>query len=708
MVKEIMFYLKGVLGLLLLSFVFVCKSYGQGEKDSFLYQSIHQNKYFESLADSFSIEIDAKHIFNFQKSKDDASKFYRVMFDGKVIDDKQESLTFFYESGKGVVFGKEGTIINKIEIDHKTFGDPKYTKAFSEPLNLFLDSINFIGEKNHLYTPFGAHATDYYEYFLEDIGDDAYKVFFYQKGEAKRQDNFFQINNKSQITTLKWTLPNHYKIPLADSIRISQEYIYLNDSIIMPIQQQIEYIAGYEDYYSVGKINTDFSNLMLNVNLKDSSLFKPRMMVETDTERRMSSVMSLSNEEDNFIHFHAQNDSLSFLDSIDKSYNAFDILNWTFIGYNYHNRKKHTAISLPPFISNVQFNMVEGWVLNAGAKFIKKNDEFNDIIAPDYRYSIDGSKPYARLGFKRINRKNKGEFLSFSMGSFINQLNGQDPFAFSTLLLLFPSDVNINKMYANDFLKLNRGIGKQYDWNMNMGFEFAKRRALVNKQNVLGVVEIPYFPASEMDNDTLFGEYIGFEDNKLFQFELKTNLTLNHADADLNNHHQIGFNYKTAIPGIASSTTDFTVVEMSFHGVVDYQSLDAFSYHLKMGQFLGVNNMYLMDYHHMNTSKMFLYDKQSRTLDGFYIMDYYKMSNNSWYAEAHFSRDFSSYMRKVELLSKFNLGSELHTAYVPNMGYYNEFVLSLSSRLRVVTTSFIFSFQGYDFQKVGLNIGITL
>lgn len=701
---------KVALSLLFASFIFVGHTSAQVEADSFLYQSIHQNQYFESLADSFSVDINTKHIFNFQKSHEEASKFYRVMFDGQVKDDKQETLTYFYESGKGVIFGKEGTIINKVEVEHKEFGDPKYTKAFSEPLNMFADSIVLAGEKNFLYTPFGKDANKRFEYHLMDLGNDEYKVTFNKIGDRKNDDNYFVVNSRNQVTNLQWTVPNDYKLPLVDSIIISQEYIYLNDSIIMPVAQNIEYMAGYEDYYSVGKISTDFSNLMLNVNLKDSSLFKPKMMIETDTDRKMSTIMTFedSESEENFIVFHEQNDSLSFLDSIDKKYNAFDALTWMFIGYQYHDRKKHTAVSLNPFISNVQFNMVEGRVLNLGAKFIKKHEKHNDIIAPDYRKSFDGSAPYARLEFKRENRELKSDYLSLSMGSYIYQFNNDDPFPFSMFLLLFPSDININKLYSKDFIKLRRGIGKSYDWKMDFSFEYATRRSLQNLSNPLGVMEFPYFPDDEMINDSLGDTYIGFQDHKIFEFGLKTDLTINHANADLNNNHNLQFNYNTAIPNIVGTDADFTVVELGLHGVKDASSLKAMRYHTKIGQFWGTSNMHFMDYHHMNTSRMFIYETQTRPVDQFYFMEYYGMSNNTWYAEAHVTRDFSHLIRGKQYIGNFNIGGEFHFGYTPENDHYTEIVTSISGRLRVVKASFIWGLKGTKLDRFGVNFGVTI
>lgn len=685
---------------------------GQDSNDSLLYQSIHQHAYFEFLADSFSVDINTKHIFNFQKTGDEADQFYRVMFDGQVVDDKQESLTYFYQSGKGKVFGKEGTNVNRIELEQTTLGDPQLTKAFSEPINIFKDSVRLEANGSYLYSPLGNTAYDRFDYEINPHENESFTVYFKMVNDSKfDRNNFFKINSLQQITKIQWISPNTYKVPLADSIRLTQEFIYLNDTIIMPVLQEIEYLASYKDYFSVGKISSEFSNLIMNANLGDSSAFKPKMIVETTKSGRMSNVTFFENTGNGALQAQQETaDSMSYLDSIDKKYNSFDLLNWVFVGYHNHNRKKHQAISLNPFISNVQFNMVEGWVFNFGGKFIKKQGGFNHIISTDYRYSFSGSRPFARISFRQEDRKNKALFTDIGVGSYIQQFNGSDPYLFSTFLLFFPSDININKLYAKEYFRFRKGFGKAYDWDIDVGMEYGNRRSLTNLPDPLGILVFPYFPAEEMDNSVLNGGSINFPTHQYLNVDFSSNFTLNHLTADNNEHHQLRFKYMTSLPNFLGSDLDFTDVNLTFHGVKNFEGVDGLRYAFTFGQFWSKNNMYLMDYHHVISNKMFIYEEQSKNFEEFYILDFYRMMSNTWYTEAHLSKDFTGMARNIGFIEKkgIRFGGEIHSSYVPGTDTYTEAVLSMSGRLKVLKTNFIASFEGASFKRVGVSFGVTL
>jgi hypothetical protein len=277
-----------------------------------------------------------------------------------------------------------------------------------------------------------------------------------------------------------------------DTLRIQQLYVPSGNNMWV-IKNQVIYPAGK-------LFGFDFFGTFVQVYDKFDMepAFKPKFFDHTiikfyDSSNKKSAAywdsirpVPLLTEE---IRDYKKKDSLEqvrkdprYLDSLDKKRNKITIGGVLFTGQSYSVRKKKEFISFNALIGSLNYNTVEGAVVNFSPSYRRRFEGRNSIfINPDIRYGITNGhlNPSISMGYNFGKKYQQG--ISISGGRNVYQFNNANAITprINTLTTLLSGD-NYMKIYEANFFRANYNAGIGNGFNISTSFQFQDRLPLEN------------------------------------------------------------------------------------------------------------------------------------------------------------------------------------------------------------------------------------
>ncbi len=426
--------------------------------------------------------------------------------------------------------------------------------------------------------------------------------------------------------------------------------------------------------------------------------------------------------------FNSRNDSAYLrrtADSLRKKQGRITIVNILFNGIKRsdYDPVKPISINVQPLLPLIEYNTVEGLVVNGEFSFLKENKTTGNSIEfiPHIRYGFSNTHLNAWASLNLSKRKFatdlNGEQLSrsawtISGGKRVSQFNPDNPIGpvMNELYTLFFRD-NYMKIYENYFgnlqyrkrfdngfritasllyedrLPLNNTSDFSFFGNKDKAFTPNYPYEIINQnftqnQALIGGVDLQFKPGQR---------YIEFPDNKLSIGSKYPTLALS---------------FRMGIPNVFGSDVNYEKWQFSLWDNVNFKLKGVFKYRFGIGGFLNDKSVYVMDYQQFNGNQTFY---ASPYLNSFQLAPYYQNATTaSLYGVGHIEHHFNGMLtNKVPLLRnlQWNLVVGSNAFYVNQDNNYVEIFAGLENIFKLFRVDVIGSYLNGKSGQVGVRVG---
>jgi hypothetical protein len=258
---------------------------------------------------------------------------------------------------------------------------------------------------------------------------------------------------------------NQMQTPAIDKLILKQSFSYnSNNKIWVKNTQTIDFVAGLLSIKLNGRFTYVYSNFEFpnqfdkktfssevlkfeeNANKKDNDFWntiRPVPLTEEETTDYLKKDV-----------LQTKKKSKPYLDSIDSKKNKFKFMD-VLMGYSYNNSFQKWSLNYDGPLMTTSFNTVQGWKLNAGLSYVKRDEEKRTYtrIGSRFDYGFSENKLRATVNFTHKFNNNNNSTISVNGGSSINQFNGNNPISnlVNMVSTLFFKN-NFMKLYEKNFV----------------------------------------------------------------------------------------------------------------------------------------------------------------------------------------------------------------------------------------------------------------
>jgi hypothetical protein len=703
---------------------------GENPANAIIKSAIAAKKKNSAKTDKFEADFYSRGIF---KAKDIPKKFMGLEIgdlEGS-LDSTRSGVIYLSETVSKIKFEKPNNLKEEI-IASKVAGEDSGF-SYNTALNTNYDFYeNYVDFSIRMISPIADNAFNYYKYKLEGTFYDDKKQLINKIAVIVKRDKEPVFEGYIYIVEDSWAIYGvdldikGYRMqePVLETMKLIQNFSFnAQNNLWVKNIQSLDFDAGIFGMKFTGKFTYVFSNYNFkdsfekktfgreivsfadNANKKDSTYWKTFRPVPLTNEETVSYIKKDS--------IQTIRESKSYLDSLDATGNKFKIQK-IITGYTLKstfNKWRFNYQGLMNF-SSVSFNTVQGWNLDSGFSFSKRNEEngkFTSVSSTfNYGFSEDRLRVNARF-YHRFNTINYAN-ISVSGGSAVSQINNNEPIApfINSISTLFFKN-NFMKLYNKEFAKANYGLEAVNGLFVNTSLEYENRRALFNTTDYTFIKSgDAYSSNNPLDPTNEFS--VPFAQHHIMKFSIGTRILfgqkyISRPNGKLNvpndKYPVLSFNYEKAF---AASNSNYTYDLIA--GRLDYDKTlgnkGNFAMRIKAGKFFNAENISFIDFKHFNGNQTHVNFK-GNYLNAFNLLPYYSNSTNDAYVETHVEHNFKGYiMNKIPLLNKlqWNLVGGFHQINVPNTKPYQEFSVGFDNigfgKFRFLRIDYVRAYQnGY-------------
>ncbi|OCX54686.1 hypothetical protein BEL04_10705 [Mucilaginibacter sp. PPCGB 2223] len=510
-----------------------------------------------------------------------------------------------------------------------------------------------------------------------------------------------------------------------DTLKFSQQFLPVSKDVWMPSSIRFDFTGGIFGFKFGGYFIAIYKNYDINPTV-DHKLFNEVIRISKGVNKRDSAYWAserpipLTKEETTDYKkkevLAAKRESKPYLDSLDKRNNRFKFGQWLLgSGYNHRNRYDKEYIHFSSALSALNFNTVEGFVLDYDATYTKQIDSLNNkylTLRGKVRYGFASEKVHGSVsGNIPMNMWNLG----FNAGSDVLDINNQVPFGKSDNMeySLF-SRWNYEKFYDKQFAQVTFGGRVTGGWLASIGAEASNRQWLNNTSNY----SFFYQDTRQYTSNNPFDPYHNtalFPNSKAFKLQLTTSYDFSNRYATYPNgryyfrskYPRVTVGYTKGIKGLFGSDVDYDLLSANITksdmqlGVYGYTS-----FYAGAGKFLNTNSIFYTDYKQFNGNSLQQYTPAANK---FLLLDPYKFSTADEYFEGHLEHDFSGFiLNKLPLIRKLKLHEIADFNYLatPALKSYSE--LGLGAEWFGIRAMYGWSWDNAGHQTQGFRFGVNL
>ncbi len=712
--------------------------------------AIKKRKSYEYPLDSFTCDAYIKTLI---RSRSLPSKILGKTFSDEDrkdlgVDSEGRGIIYLSESLTRIAFKKPDKV--KLEVisgresgsNGYGFNFPTFINFYNNNVNIFITQLSPRG----YVSPIADGALNYYKYkFLGSFIEDGKEINQIRVIPKRRFEPLFSgtINITEgdwRIHSLDLMLTKDYQLEIVDTLTIKQ--------IQVPILPNIWRTQNQVVNFSFNKFGIDVSGNFLNVysNYDPNPRFRKKyfnnVIVKYDTAVNKKtitywdSIRPVPLEPEELENFHTKdsiyrihNDSAYLkreADSLRKKQGRITLMNIFLNGIKRsdYDPVKPFTVYVEPLLPHVEYNTVEGLVLNGEASFLKEYKKSGNSIelTPHVRYGFSNTHLNAWATLTLSNRKfiqdMEGQTYSrsawvFGGGKRVSQFNPDNPIGpvLNEFYTLFFRD-NYMKIYENYYGNIQ--YRKRFDNGLRItgSLLYEDRRPLNNTSDFsfFGNKEkqftpnYPYVIINENFNpnqafvagiDLQFKpgqRYIEFPDNRM---------------AIGSKYPTLALSFRMGIPDIFGSDVNFERWQFSLWDDINFKLKGVFKYRFGVGGFLNARSVYVMDYKQFNGNQTFY---ASPYLNSFQLDPYYENSTTaSLYGEGHIEHHFNGMLtNKVPLLRnlQWNLVVGSNALYVNQTNNYVEVFAGLENIFKLFRVDVIGSYINGKTAQVGVRVGL--
>ena len=664
----------------------------------------------------------------------------KVDFFDEVLDSTRSGIIYLSETVSKLTFQKPDKLKEIIVASKVSGRDNGF--SFNNAASVNFDFYeNYIPFEINVISPIAENAFNYYKYkfegsfFTENQQQiNKIKVIPKRATEPAMEGYIYIVEDSYAIYAVDLNIQGkQIQSPAIDKLTLKQSYSYNSiNKIWVKNTQTLDFVVGvlgikangrFTYVYSNFEFETQFnkktfSNEVLsfleNANKKDDSYWNSIRPVPLTIEESSDYI-----KKDNL---QIKKKSKVYLDSIDVKRNKFKITD-ILINYSYNNSFKKWSIDYDGPLKTFSFNTVQGYRINAGLSYNKRNEEEKSFtrISSKFDYGLSEEKLRATVNYTHKFNNTNNSIVYFNTGSSANQFNGGNPISNivnSVSTLFFKR--NFMKLYEKNFISGYYGREIVNGFFMNLNTEYSERKPLYNTTDYTIINSDDLYTSNNprLPNDetsAAISKHNLVKTNVLMRFNFGQKY-ITRPDGKINIPSDVYpvlnlYYEKTFAATDKKFEYDFVAAKVNYDfKIANKGELDIT---IKAGKFFNANGISFVDYKHFNGNQTFV--GQSDTYNNvFNLLPYYVSSTNDSFTETHVEHNDKGYfMNKIPLLK--HLQSQLilgfHNLTVPKNKPYQEFSVGLDNlgfgKFRFFRLDYVRSYQ-QGFQSEGVIFGIKL
>lgn len=579
-------------------------------------------------------------------------------------------------------------------------------------------------------SPISDNALSYYRYKFEgtfyEFGKEVNRIKVIPKRayEPLFTGYIHITENDWHVQSVDVKLLRKQQMQLLDSLVIQQQYIpsgpywLIKQQVIYPYGKLFgfDFFGSFLQVYSQFDIAPDFKPKYFNntiLKFYDSSNKKP--MAYWDSIRPLP--LSLEEVKD-----YRKKDSLekvrespAYLDSLDKIRNKFTLGNLLLTGKFFSQRKTKTSLNIEPLINTINYNTVEGAVINFAPQWRKEMEGRKSLsIIPEFRYGFANKHFNPSVAVNYTFGKKYFQSFNISGGRKVFQFNNAAPItefinSYYTLL----REQNFMKIYEADFLRLNYNAGIGNGLNFSGIIQYQDRRALSNLPDVAFWKNIP-------DRDITSNHPAEFGPGPMQRHQaliISAGLSwlpgakyIEYPDRKVN----IGSGYPTfnlsitkAVSGLFGADANYTKWRFGISDELDLKLAGELNYAFAAGGFLQKDKVFEPDQIHFLGNQVLFAGPFTRS---FQLAPYYRFSNTaSFYSTGHIEYHLNGLLtNKIPGFKKLNwfLVTGANSLLMEKGDYYLEYFVGLENIFKVIRLDYIRSIEKGGANNSGIRLAL--
>ena len=705
---------------------------GEDPAYAIIRKAIKKRKAHLSEVKAYTCEV---YIKGLQKLLAAPKKFmgFDIQKAGKEIglDSNRRGIVYLSESESKLSYQYPGQIHEEM-VSSKFSGSNQmfsFNRASDAKVNFYenFQSWNSLSNRPFV-SPVSDNALFYYRYKLLGTSTENGVVINKIKVTPRRGhdpcfDGVIYITDDSwRIYALDLYITSRANINFVDTLRINQQFMPVGNTWLQS-SNRFDFSGGLLSFKLKGYFVSVYKDYDLNPVFKkhefNELLHIPQKVNKNDTTYWNSErPLPLTDEEKTDYKkkeiLAKKRESKPYLDSLDKETNKVTPASVVLTGVNIINRYKRAFYHIDPLITSIQFNTVEGPVINYGFSFRKQADtNTNKVIA-------FGAK--LRYGFSdhlfNANANAQipvGDFyLNVSGGSEMADLNNLAPISplFNSIYTLFERE-NYLKIYQKQFAAATLSGRITGGWQASASFEWANRKWLPNTNNYSF-----FHPGNHeftSNNPLIPGQDVPlFSENQSFKVTLRTTYDFSNKYETYpfgrrylpSDYPTIGLTFTKGFKNIFGSDVDYDLlsadiskkdISMSVYGRT--------SFFIGAGKFLNAGNLYFPDYKQFSGNQILFYQNNTNS---FLLLDYYRFSTYTEYIEGHIEHNFSGFItNKIPLIRKLKLQEIVDFNYLATPELHNYYELGFGLQYLNIRVMYGTSFNNSSNVKNGVRIGVS-
>ncbi len=664
---------------------------------------------------------------------------------------------------------KEKLISSKVSGDNRAFS---FNRAGSIKFSLYEPLINSFGlSERGFVSPLASNAFSMYTFKLAgEVKEQQQTIYKIQVSPRRPQDPAFRgyiyiVKNSWRLHSTDLLLNKAAGLEFVDTLYIKQQYAPQGNGIWLPVSQRFifqfdafgfkgngYFVAAYSRY----KVNSSYPpsfyenethavvkdeptpqvkkipkiKVQARQPAKDSSLFDKKyfnnevMQVDKQAnktdDRVWDSIRPVPLTEEEKLDYHEKDsvqevkESKPYMDSMDRRRNKPELFTNLLTGYTYSNSYQKKYYNVEPPLTVIQYNTVEGFVLNPRLNYSKAFEDNTEYeIYGQFRYGFASEKWYGKAGWSWYYNPIKESTIGVEGGQFVSQFNGQQPITpfINTMYTLFDAR-NYQKLLEKTFARIYFRSEVKNGLRLNSSVEWANRSNLFNQTtfSILGDGKKTFTSNQPVNLEKGAGV---FANHQALLFDMAWQITfaqkyISRPDMKIDfrsPYPVITLAYRKGIK-INNLAPDFDEVNIQARYSKHFGLMGLGNARLGTGTFLNNSKVYVMDLHHFGGNQTML---SLRGFNGFQLLDYYLYSTSRWYVQGFYNHHFNGFfINKLPLLRKLKWQEVVTFNYLKtqHLNNYLEVGVGIEHIFKMGRVDYYQAFINGTYLSQGLRFGI--
>lgn len=724
----------------------VVKNGGEDPAYDIIRQAIKKRTYYAGQVKSFSCDLYTKDMIKLRSLP-------KKIFGRKLPDeDKQDMM--LDTVGQGIIYLSESIASLALQPPAKfkmqvkssrVSGSNSFGFTFPTFISLYQNNVSVFSEKFNprgFVSPVADGAIGFYKFkFLGSFFEDGKEINSIRVTPRRSYEPLFSgvINITEgdwRIHSFDLTLNKKSQLEIIDTLQITQIHVPVAADVWRVKNQLVHFNFNQFGINAAGNFLSVYSDYAINQEFKKG--FFDEVIIKYDTGANKKNVtywdsirpVPLEREEvkDYLVKdslFESRKDSMlskTSLDSLKRKQGKIKPLQvfWSGINRTHYSASNSYKWGIEPIIKRLQYNTVEGVVLNVDGYYDKslKNSGTKLTIKPSVRYGFSNTHLNASVDVNIRTRdfdseeKLKRRSWNFSGGKRVSQFNKESSVTpgINTVGTLFYGR-NFMKIYENWFGNIiyNKRFENGLRFNINALYE--DRLPLDNTTNFTvfkndTIHLTPNYPFEKISAQFLrhqalsVGISVSIKPGQKYIQYPNTKIPLG------SKYPTFSFSYIKGFKNILGSDVDYDKWKFSIADDKNFKLGGLLKYKIGVGGFLNRRAVFIQDYQHFVGNRSAV---ASEYVNSFQLAPYYANSTTaSFYSLAHVEHHFNGLLtNKIPLFRRlnWNLVAGGNAFYVNSNNNYIEIFTGIENIFKILRVDFVAAYANGNSASTGIRVG---